>query len=92
LRGVLRTETQLERVENNLSFQANLKKYHRQNMMEEKQFFGDGRLRGQIAFASMCAECFLKNGEEAGWGKGQIYQRELDGQWLLVAGFPPEES
>ncbi|MCX6913947.1 MAG: hypothetical protein NT167_12995 [Verrucomicrobia bacterium] len=51
-----------------------------------------GRLRGQITFACMCAECFLENGEGIGWGKGQIYQKQPGGEWLTVAGFPPKEK
>jgi hypothetical protein len=60
--------------------------------LRERSFFVDGRLRGQITFASMCAECFLEKGDGVGWGKGQIYQRGSNGKWLLVAGFPPKEQ
>ena len=60
--------------------------------LQERAFFVDGRLRGQIAFACMCAECFLENGEGIGWGKGQIYQRAPGSKWLMVAGFPPKEQ
>ena len=58
----------------------------------QRAFFVDARLRGQIMFASLCAECFLAKGEGIGWGQGQLYQREPDCQWLLVAGFPPKEK
>ena len=60
--------------------------------LTQRAFFVDGRLRGQIMFASLCAKCFFEKGEGIGWGQGQVYQREPDGQWLLVAGFPPKEN
>ena len=60
--------------------------------LQERAFFVDGRLPGQITFASMCAECFLENGEGVGWGKGQIYKKTPEGGWLMVAGFPPKEQ
>jgi len=60
--------------------------------MAQRAFFVDARLRGQIMFDSLCAECFLAKGEGIGWGQGQLYQREPDGEWLLVAGFPPKKK
>lgn len=30
--------------------------------------------------------------EGIGWGKGQLFARRVDGSWLLVAGFAPDES
>ena len=49
--------------------------------------FVDGRLRGEIMWGNMCAACFARRGEGIGCGNGQIYARQPDGQWLLVAGW-----
>jgi hypothetical protein len=51
----------------------------------------DGRLRGSLMFATMCADCFLGQGEGIGWGSGQAYLRQPDGTWLMVAGFRPND-
>jgi len=48
----------------------------------------DGRLRGDLRWANMCASCFAKRGEGIGWGRGQIFARQANGDWRLVAGFP----
>ncbi len=48
----------------------------------------DGRLRGDLMWSNMCAECLKTAGEGIGWGKGQLYARQ--GAWRLVAGFQPE--
>lgn len=59
---------------------------------ENRNFLVDGRLRGQALWSDMCAECFAQHGEGIGWGQGQLYQRQPDGDWLMVAGFQPEED
>lgn len=59
--------------------------------LSNHRLFVDGRLRGQIAWGNMCAECFTRNGEGIGWGRGQLYQRQSDGEWLMVAGFRPPD-
>ena len=52
----------------------------------------DGRLKGEMMmWAHMCSSCFLASGEGLGWGDGQLFARKLDGSWLLVAGFPPDD-
>lgn len=51
--------------------------------------FVDGKLRGDSMWANMCASCFPKHGEGIGWGRGQIFARQANGDWRLVAGFPP---
>ena len=51
----------------------------------------DGALKGSIAWANMCAVCFYREGKGIGWGEGQLYLRQDDGSWLLVAGFQPDE-
>ena len=50
----------------------------------------DGRVRGSLKWANMCADCFNDSGAGIGWGKGQLYARQPDGGWRLVAGFEPE--
>jgi|GEM_PF-329150 len=55
-------------------------------------FMIDGKINGQMAFASMCADCHYFYGEGIGWGKGQVYQKINDENWLLVGGFPPESD
>ncbi len=39
----------------------------------------------------MCAKCFAARGVGIKWGTGQLYQRNSAGEWVLVAGFQPEE-
>jgi hypothetical protein len=51
----------------------------------------DGRIRGNVMWSNMCAECFKNSGEGIGWGKGQLYARQPNGDWRLIAGFRPEE-
>lgn len=47
----------------------------------------DGKLRGDMLWANMCARCFHARGEGIGWGKGQLFARQANGDWRLVAGF-----
>lgn len=49
--------------------------------------FVDGRLRGDLMWGNMCAACFTSRGEGVGWGNGQLYARQPDGRWRLVAGW-----
>lgn len=39
----------------------------------------------------MCAVCFADFDSEVGYGQGQLYQRQPNGDWLLVGGFPPKD-
>ena len=39
------------------------------------------------AVANMCASCFELKGSGIGWGRGQLYAKQADGTWRLVAGF-----
>lgn len=57
-----------------------------------RKYLVDGRLKSDLMWAYMCSGCFLKRGEGIGWGQGQLFARQLDDEWLLVAGFPPDES
>ena len=49
--------------------------------------FVDGCLRDQVMWGNMCARCFNAKGAGIGWGKGQLFARQQDGGWLMVAGF-----
>ena len=49
--------------------------------------FVDGSLHGPRAWGNMCARCFNDKGAGVGWGKGQLFAKQQDGNWRLVAGF-----
>ena len=55
----------------------------------QKELMVDGRLKGELRWADMCAECFLSKGDGIGWGRGQIFKREFGEKWRMVAGGPP---
>lgn len=55
--------------------------------LDRRGLFVDGCLCGQVAWGNMCAGCFATKGAGIGWGKGQLYARQLDGSWRMVAGF-----
>ncbi|MCX5812542.1 MAG: hypothetical protein NT178_08360 [Proteobacteria bacterium] len=57
--------------------------------LDENHFFVDGRLRGELMWANMCPECFAEKGEGIGWGKGQLYMKQTNGDWLMTGGFAP---
>jgi hypothetical protein len=59
---------------------------------ESRGLFIDGALNGQIGWANMCAPCFLNKGTGVGWGVGQLYAKQQNGRWRLVAGFEPADS
>lgn len=54
--------------------------------LNRKSLFIDGALRGQPGWANMCADCFERHGSGIGWGVGQVYSRQTDARWRLVAG------
>ncbi len=56
------------------------------------RFMIDGNTQpGGCMWACMCARCFQKTGEGIGWGQGQLYTQLENGDWLMTAGFRPEE-
>lgn len=57
--------------------------------LNQRGFYVDGRLRGDLMWANLCIPCFKRCGEGVGWGKGQLYARQSNGDWRLVAGFAP---
>lgn len=60
--------------------------------MSESVFFVDGKVRDGIQWANMCPDCFFVHGEAVRWGAGQLYQQVRPNEWLMVAGFPPDDS
>jgi hypothetical protein len=55
-----------------------------------RALFVDGRFRDELMWGNLCAECFLERGAGIGWGTGQLFAKQDDGEWRLVAGFPPQ--
>jgi hypothetical protein len=60
--------------------------------LDKRALYVDGKVRSGIQWANMCANCFEKNGVGIGWGLGQIYARQPNGDWWLVAGFQNDDS
>ena len=56
--------------------------------LTERFYFVDGQVGDSGEWRDMCSRCFFGKGAKIGWGKGQLYHRQPDGKWLLVAGFP----
>lgn len=55
--------------------------------LERHGLFVDGRLRCDLMWGNLCGACFASRGEGIGWGKGQLYARQADGSWRMVAGW-----
>ena len=55
--------------------------------LEQRVLFVDGCFRGQSMWGNMCAQCFAEKGAGIGWGRGQLYARQADGTWRMLAGF-----
>ena len=55
--------------------------------LSHRWFFVDGQVRESGEWQDMCSQCFFSNSVAIGPGKGQLYQRQTDGRWLLVGGF-----
>lgn len=49
--------------------------------------FVDGRARDDLIWGNMCVKCFSERGEGIGWGRGQLYAKQRDGRWRMVAGW-----
>ena len=56
-------------------------------LLIQRGLFVDGCRRGQLEWANICAGCFEREGDGIGWGRGQIYARQPNGDWRMVAGF-----
>jgi len=60
--------------------------------LADKRFMIDGNFKpGGCLWGCMCARCFLEVGEGIGWGRGQLYTHLENGEWLMTAGFCPED-
>ena len=63
------------------------------NSIEGQRFLIDGTLRDDpMMWGYMCPDCFEGHGSGSGWGFGQLYQRQADGKWLLMAGGVEDRS
>ena len=60
--------------------------------LQDCKYFVDGQIKGDRMWANMCGVCFSRRGEGVGWGNGQLYVRQAEDSWLMVAGFQPEEA
>jgi hypothetical protein len=60
--------------------------------LQSRGLWIDGRVQGGLKWANMCADCFNDKGVGIGGGKGQLYARQPNGDWQLVAGFQPEDE
>ncbi|MBE6359271.1 MAG: hypothetical protein E7057_08530 [Lentisphaerae bacterium] len=77
-------------------------------MAERQQWFGekicdicgceikgvlyDACRRDVPEWATMCSRCYCTYGSAIGWGSGQKYEEDEDGEFYLVAGGEPEEN
>jgi hypothetical protein len=59
--------------------------------LADDEYFIDGAVKGAGTWANMCPQCHLERGEGIGWGFGQLFMRQEDGSWLMVAGFRPDD-
>ena len=64
------------------------------NSLLKQKYLIDGAIKpgGLSPWSYMCETCFPFKGAGIGWGIGQLYEKTNDGQWLLVAGFAPDEE
>lgn len=60
--------------------------------LQSRGLWIDGRVGESLKWANMCVDCFNDRGVGIGFGKGQLYARQPNGDWRLVAGFQPEDE
>jgi hypothetical protein len=48
--------------------------------------FVDGKVKGISSWAIMCPDCFNQFGVNLGVGKGQMYEKDKEGKFILIAG------
>jgi hypothetical protein len=60
--------------------------------LSQRGFAVDARMKGQLLWGNFCIACFLRDCEGIGWGKGQLYAKQPDGEWRLVAGFEEQPT
>ena len=58
-----------------------------QCQLNTRGLYVDGMAREGMMWANMCVPCFNVRGAGLGWGKGQLYARQPNGDWRMVAGF-----
>ena len=55
--------------------------------LAQSGFFIDGSLKEDaMMWGCLCPQCFEKEGSGLGRGKGQLYEKQDNDDWLLVAG------
>jgi hypothetical protein len=59
--------------------------------LDDFPYMVDARLRAAHMFGYLCPGCFFIDGTGLGMGFGQLYEREGEGLWLMVGGFPDWE-
>ena len=53
----------------------------------QSRFFIDASLKeNPMMWGCLCTQCFEEEGSGLGIGKGQLYEKQDNGDWLLVAG------
>jgi hypothetical protein len=60
--------------------------------LNQRGMFVDGWLRDHSTTGNMCAMCFGSMGGGIGWGQGQLFARQPDGSWRMVAGGRPADA
>jgi len=60
--------------------------------LSDERYISDASLRGHGVWATMCGDCTVYHGAGIGWGTGQLYRKESDGRWLMVAGGGPQRE
>jgi hypothetical protein len=63
-----------------------------QCQLNTRGLYVDGMASEGMMWANMCVPCFNVRGAGLGWGKGQLYARQSNGDWRMVAGFRPAEG
>jgi hypothetical protein len=53
-------------------------------------WFVDGKVMRR-GWANLCPACYYGNVLGLGWGEGQLYRKDSNEQWVLVAGGDPDE-
>lgn len=59
--------------------------------LDSRGLYVDGKLKDGNGWANLCVPCFKARGVGIAWGRSQLYARQPDGRWRLVAGFAPPD-
>lgn len=54
--------------------------------LSAEPYVSRAKVKGRSGFANMCSDCTVYRAQNIAGGRGQLYRRERDGRWLLVAG------